>query len=119
MLSRHPSEDLQTISESFVTLLSAHPRQSQYLTEKEFFDASRRWRERAKALRLELDRIPDDSRDDGNFNWWNNLSDLLGVLEGRGEILQAICTELGGDWKEVVCTWGVWIDIGLRRSELP
>ncbi|TDL24108.1 hypothetical protein BD410DRAFT_786808 [Rickenella mellea] len=118
-LSQHPSEHLQMISEKLVSILEKHPRQKNYATEKEFFTASRRWKDRAKALRLELDRVPDDDRQDEFENWWDNISDLLGIIEGRAEVLQRVCVELGGDWKEIICTWGVWIDVGLRRAELP
>lgn len=118
-LSRHPSENLQRISERLVNLLERHPQQIHYSTEKDFFAASRRWRDRAKALRLELDRIPESDRHDGYENWWNKVSDLLGVLEGREDALQNVCIELGAGWKEIICTYGVWIDVGLRRAELP
>ncbi len=102
-----------------VGLLEKHPRQIQFSTEREFFTASRRWKDRAKALRLELDRVPEDDRNDGYENWWENVSDVLGILEGREEILLRVCVVVGGGWKEIVCTYGVWIDVGLRRSELP
>ncbi len=55
----------------------------------------------------------------GYENWWENVSDVLGILEGREEILLRVCVVVGGGWKEIVCTYGVWIDVGLRRSELP
>lgn len=118
-LEHHPSENLRDIAERLAGILGKHPRQSQYSTEKEFFVSSRRWRDRTKALRIELDRVPENDRHDGHDDWWENVSDLLGILEGRGEILQRVCDELDSDWKEVVCTWGVWIDIGLRRADLP
>ena len=118
-LERHPSNNLRQISERLVNLLEKHPRQQDYTTEKDFFTASRRWREKAKVLRLELDRIPDHDRHDGFENWWNKLSDLLGILEGREEALKNACIELGAGWKEIICAYGVWIDVGLRRAELP
>ncbi|KLO17911.1 hypothetical protein SCHPADRAFT_820586 [Schizopora paradoxa] len=118
-LSSHPSENLQRIADRLVGLLEKHPRQIQFSTEREFFTASRRWKDRAKALRLELDRVPEDDRNDGYENWWENVSDILGILEGREEILERVCVAVGGGWKEIVCTYGVWIDVGLRRSELP
>lgn len=84
----------------------------------DFQTASRRWKERAKALRLELDRVPETDRHDNYANWWNKFSDLLGILEGREDILQSVCVDMGAGWKEIICTYGVWIDVGLRRSDL-
>ena len=118
-LSQHPSEELQRLSVRLSTLLEKHPRQRQYSTEKEFFTSSRRWREKSKALRIELDRVPETDRNDGYENWWDNLSDLVGILEGREDVLQRVCVDLGGGWKEIVCTYGIWIDVGLRRADLP
>lgn len=110
---------MRRIAERLVDLLERHPRQRQFTTEKEFFTSSRRWRERAKALRIELDRVPENDRNDGYENWWDNVSDLVGILEGREDVLQRVCVDLGGGWKEIVCTYGIWIDVALRRADLP
>ena len=101
------------------SLLEKHPRQTRFSTEKEFFTTSRRWKDRSRALRLELDRVPEDDRNDGFEDWWENMSELLGILEGREEILQRVCLLLESGWKEMVCAYGIWIDVGLRRAELP
>lgn len=72
-----------------------------------------------KTLRLELDRIPEDVRDDGFENWWDRFGDLVGILEGREKVIKRICEEVGADWREVVAAWGVFVDPRLRRQELP
>lgn len=118
-LESHPSENLQRIGKRLVDLLEKHPRQKHVNTEQEFHSNSRRWRDRVRSLRIELDRVPEDDRNDGFENWWDNVSDLIGVMEGREEVLQRACVALGGGWKDIVCAHGVWTDIGLRRSELP
>lgn len=118
-LENHPSENLQRIGRRLVDLLDKHPRQKHFGTEDEFSKHSRRWRERIKSLRIEIDRVPEDDRNDKYENWWDNVSDIVGVMEGREEILQRVCTSLGGTWKDIVCAYGVWINVGLRRSELP
>ena len=102
-----------------MSLLEKHPRQRQFTTEREFLTSSRRWRDRAKALRIELDRVPENDRHDGFEDWWDNFSDLLGILEGREDVLQRVSVDLGGGWKEIVCAYGIWVDVGLRRAELP
>jgi len=71
-----------------------------------------------KALRIELDYVSEDSRFDDFENWWDRLSDIVGILEGRPEILMRVCEELGADWKEVCVTWTVFVDPRSRRQDL-
>lgn len=100
-------------------MLANHPRLSNFNAERDFAIASRRWKEKVKALRIELDRVPEDSREDGFDNWWERFSDIVGVLEGRPDVLKRLCTELGEDWKEVVIAWSIYVDPRLRRQDLP
>lgn len=74
-----------------------------------------------KALRVELHHVPDDeeSRSDGYDNWWDRLSDIVAILEGREDVLMRVIQDLGGGWKEVCAAWGVFVDPRLRRQELP
>ncbi|OCB86404.1 hypothetical protein A7U60_g6522 [Sanghuangporus baumii] len=118
-LAKHPSERVQLLSGKTMAILNKHPRQRNFVTEREFSTAFRRWREKVKALRIELDRVPENDRRDGFENWWENISDLLSILEGREDVLERLCTDFGGNWKEMICIYGIWVDVGLRRSELP
>ncbi len=72
-----------------------------------------------KTLRVELDRIPEDVREDDFDNWWDRFSDIVGILEGREEVVKRLCNDLGADWKEVCVAWGVFIDPRIRRQDLP
>lgn len=119
MLSNHPSPHLQLLAEHLIPVLTNHPRLAHYNSERDFAIDSRRWKEKVKALRIELDRVPEDAREDGFENWWDRLSDIVGVLEGRPEVLKGLCTELGTDWKEVCISWGIFVDPRLRRQDLP
>ena len=118
-LSRHPASYLQRVSEQLIPLLTNHPRFTQFSTERDFSVASRRWKDQVKTLRVELDRIPEDVRDDDFDNWWDRFSDIVGILEGREEVIKRLCNELGADWKEVCAAWGVFIDPRVRRQDLP
>ncbi|KAI0343020.1 hypothetical protein BDW22DRAFT_1329132 [Trametopsis cervina] len=118
-LSKHPSEHLQRLSEHLVPLLTNHPRLHQFNSERDFAIASRRWKDKVKTLRIELDYVPEDGRDDGFDNWWDRFSDLVSILEGRAEVLKKLCTDLGADWKEVCVAWGIFVDPRLRRQDLP
>ncbi|KAJ8482613.1 hypothetical protein ONZ51_g5233 [Trametes cubensis] len=119
VLSRHPSTYLQSLSQQLSPLLTNHPRLPQFSAEKDFAIASRRWKDKVKTLRLELDRVPEGERDDGYENWWDRFSDIVGILEGQEEVIKRVCTELGADWKEVCCVWGIFVDTRLRRHDLP
>lgn len=118
-LLQHPSADLQELVEIISPLIVEQPRLQNYTTEREFAHASRRWRDRVKALRVTMDRVPEDERTDDSYNnWWDKMSDIVGVLEGRGEVLIRVCIELGTDWKEVCAAWGIFVDTRLRRRDI-
>ncbi|KAJ7115936.1 Nup85 nucleoporin-domain-containing protein [Mycena epipterygia] len=119
MLSGHPSEDLQQLSQTMASIIASQPRLQNFTAERDFAYASRRWKDKVKAIRVEMDQIPEADRYDDFDNWWDRLSDIVGVLEGRGEIVQRVCEELGADWKEVCAAWGVFVDSRLRRQDLP
>ena len=100
-------------------MIDSQPRLQKFNAERDFAYASRRWNDKVKALRIEMDRISEDKRYDDFDNWWDRLSDIVGILEGRVDIIKRVCIELGSDWKEVCATWGVFVDVRLRRQDLP
>lgn len=118
-LSDHPSEYLHDLSQVLIPLIDEQPRLQNYSAERDFAFASRRWRERVHTLRVEMDRVPEDDREDDFDNWWDRLSDIVGILEGRVDVLKRVCEELGSDWKEVCAAWGIFVDTRLRRQDLP
>ena len=119
--SSHPSFYLQSHSESLITILEDQPHLEQFQTEREFTIAHRRWNNQVKVLRVELSRVPDDEKKntDDTGGWWDRLSDIVAILEGRDEVLIRVIPELGGGWKEVCAAWGIFVDPRLRRQELP
>ena len=119
LLADHPSEDLRRIAEHLVPLVTEHPRFRDYLYERDFVFASQRWKDKVMTLRVELKDVPEDDRDDGFDNWWDRLSDIVGVFEGRAPVLKRLCVELGADWKEMAISWAIFVDPRLRRQELP
>ncbi|KAI0832142.1 Nup85 nucleoporin-domain-containing protein [Trametes gibbosa] len=119
VLNTHPSSYLQQLAPQLSPLLTSHPRLHHFSAEKDFAIASRRWKDKVKTLRLELDRVPESERDDGFENWWDRFSDIVGTLEGRGDVIKRVCVELDADWKEVCSAWGIFVDTRLRRQDLP
>ncbi|KAF9077929.1 Nup85 nucleoporin-domain-containing protein [Rhodocollybia butyracea] len=118
-LLQHPSEDLQDLVKTLIPVVESQPRLPQFSAERDFAYASRKWKDKVKALRVEMDRIPEGSRFDDFYDWWEALSDIVSILEGRGEVVQRVCEELGADWKEVCAAWGIFVDSRLRRQDLP
>ncbi|KAG2011366.1 hypothetical protein CC2G_011493 [Coprinopsis cinerea AmutBmut pab1-1] len=119
ILSNHPSEELVPIAEILIPIIQSQPRLQNFNTERDFATAHRRWKDKVKALRVDLDRVPEDKRFDEFENWWDRLSDIVGVLEGRSDTLKRVCDDLGADWKEVCVAWGIFVDPRLRRQDLP
>ncbi|KAF9461545.1 nucleoporin Nup85-like protein [Collybia nuda] len=119
VLSQHPSEDLQDLTRTLAPLIDSQPRLQNFSAERDYAYSSRRWNDKVKALRIEMDRVPEEDRYDDFDNWWEKLSDIVGILEGRAEVIKRVCGELGSDWKEVCAAWGVFVDVRLRRQDLP
>jgi nuclear pore complex protein Nup85 len=119
--SSHPSSDLQSLSDSLVPILEDQPHLHQFKTEREFTLSHHRWKNQVKALRVELHHVPEDenTRFDGYDNWWDRLSDIVAILEGREDVLMRVIQDLGGGWKEICAAWGIFVDPRLRRQELP
>jgi nuclear pore complex protein Nup85 len=119
ILSRHPSQHVQHLSSRLAPLLDSHPRLQNFPSERDHAAAARKWKDQVKILRLELDRVPEAARDDTFENWWNWMSDIVGVLEGRADVLKRVCFDLGSDWKEVCAAWTIFVNVRLRRADLP
>lgn len=119
VLQHHPSEKLQRLTSTLIPLIEGQPRLVNFAAETEFAFAMRRWSDKVKALRIEMNKIPEDSRSDDFADWWDKLSDIVGILEGRSDVLQRVCEDLGADWKEVCVAWTVFVDPRTRRQDLP
>ncbi|KZT25118.1 hypothetical protein NEOLEDRAFT_1178543 [Neolentinus lepideus HHB14362 ss-1] len=119
VLSRHPSSALQELSQKLVPLLQSHPQVRDHASIAEFSRALSKWKENIRALRLEMGSIPESDRDDGFENWWDRMSDILSILEGRFSVLKHVCQELGADWKEICAAYATLVHPTLSRSDLP
>jgi len=119
VLQRHPSDRLHRMTSTLIPLLESQPRLINFTAEKDFAIAIRRWKDKVKALRIDMDGVPEANRSDGFSNWWDRLSDIVGILEGRPDVLQRVCEDLGADWKEVCVAWSVFVTPRMRREELP
>ncbi|KIY53012.1 hypothetical protein FISHEDRAFT_34385 [Fistulina hepatica ATCC 64428] len=118
VLSEHPSKDLQDVAQELIPVVESQPLLKNFDSESAFKRATNLWRDRVKLLRIDMNHVPESDRYDDFDNWWDRLSDILGVLEGRGDVLRRLCGELGADWKEVCAAWGLFVQPHLRRQDL-
>ncbi|PCH44067.1 hypothetical protein WOLCODRAFT_76869 [Wolfiporia cocos MD-104 SS10] len=119
MLARHPSPFVQDLSARLVPIVSSHPRLREFNSEREFVIKLRRWRDNVKTLRFELDRVPEEEREDSTADWWEWFSDIVGVLEGREEVVRRVCEELRTGWKELLAVLCMFVETRMQRTDLP
>ena len=118
VLQRHPSDRLHRMTSTLIPLVESQPRLTNFTAEKDFAIAIHRWKDKMKALRIDMDRVPEADRSDGFNNWWDRLSDIVGILEGRPDVLQRVCEDLGADWQELCVAWSIFVTPRMRREEL-
>ncbi|CUA74624.1 Nuclear pore complex protein Nup85 [Rhizoctonia solani] len=121
--SNHPSATLRTfVRDSLVPVLETHPRSSEFQRESGFVTAHLRWRERVAEVRIAFDKAVDAAPGEGDEDEWSRwVDELLGVLEGDSGVVFALCNEAvedGWGFREVIGVWGVWVDVGLKRTQL-
>ncbi|KDN40916.1 hypothetical protein RSAG8_07784, partial [Rhizoctonia solani AG-8 WAC10335] len=121
--SNHPSITLRAfIRDSLVPVLETHPRSTEFQRESGFLTAYSRWRERVAEVRVAFDKAVDADPGEGDEDEWSRwVDELLGVLEGDSGVVFALCNEAvedGWGFREVIGVWGVWVDVGLKRTQL-
>ncbi|QRV74335.1 nuclear pore complex protein Nup85 [Ceratobasidium sp. AG-Ba] len=122
--ANHPSSSLRAlIHDEIVPVLEIHPRSSEFQRESAFVAAHARWRERVAGVRTAYDKAVDGDAggDEDEDEWPRWIDELLGVLEGDAGVVFALCNEAvedGWGFREAIGVWGVWIDVGLKRTQL-
>jgi nuclear pore complex protein Nup85 len=114
-LKKHPSPLMGKQAETLINILSSHPRSTNFDTEQEFFYAWRQWKTKAAGFRKQLELISDEDGED----WLPWLLEIAHIMEGDKDTIIRYCESYEEGWKEAVCVWGVWVDVGLRRQTLP
>lgn len=121
--SSHPSPTLRVfIRDSLLPVFEVHPRSSEFQRESGFVVAHARWRERVAEVRVAFDKAVDGDTGEGDEDEWSRwIDELLGVLEGDAGVVFALCSEAvedGWGFREVIGVWGIWVDVGLKRTHL-
>ncbi|KAL8279181.1 hypothetical protein RQP46_008437 [Phenoliferia psychrophenolica] len=108
----HSSPTLRRLAEIPVRLIDSFPRSTAFKTEREFLVKSREWRRDAQDAQTEFAELAQEPGQDEDED---GLRGLLKILVGEeGAVL-----EHSEDWREAVAAWGVWVNSGLRRDDLP
>lgn len=113
-LKRHPSKTLVQHSETLLSFLNTHPRSTKFTTEHDFFDAWRQWKSRVVAFRKRLEKLSEEENED----WLPWILEIVQIMEGDKAMIKRYCESYDEGWKEAICVWGVWVDVGLRRHHI-
>ncbi|KAJ7486129.1 hypothetical protein B0H11DRAFT_2192520 [Mycena galericulata] len=89
------------------SIITSQPRLQSFAAESHLAYTSRRWKDKVKAIRAEMEQTPETDRYDDFDNWWDRLSDIVGILEA-GAKLSSVCARSSAS-----------IGQRLRRQYLP
>jgi nuclear pore complex protein Nup85 len=51
--------------------------------------------------------------------WRNGLETLFGVLAGDKNVIMEFCEKVDWELRDAIGAWGLWVDIRLKREDLP
>ncbi|KAK4050234.1 hypothetical protein OIV83_003555 [Microbotryomycetes sp. JL201] len=125
VMTTHPSPTIQTATNMAVELLKSLPRSTEYRQESQFLRKSTTWRASAastlKKFNSLFTRADSDSvlggpdNEDERLDWEAGLRCLFELLAG----IESRILEASEDWREALAAWTVWVNPGVRRSDLP
>lgn len=126
-LESHPHPPIAKLGAILAKRVAQFPRSTNindYPLDHQFISAHKQWlaQFRADIVTFEGGRgrghwfDDDDSSDRSEWaSWENDFRSVTELLEGRADRL----FEEAADWREAIGAWGVLVDVGLRRDDLP
>lgn len=119
LVKAHPAPVLQSLATLTITLIESFPRSTAFASESRFLSTLSSWRARAKVAQREAEELfaqaEEELGDDEAEEWTTGFRGLLEILNGeQGRVLEAT-----DDWREALGAWGVWVNPGGRREDLP
>lgn len=120
-LSNHPHPPISKFASLLSTHLSLFPRShntTAYPLDHQFLSAHKSWlaRFRAELASSVGGRGRGRSFEDSQWaGWESDFRAVVELMEGKAETI----LEEAGDWREAMGAWGVLVDVGTRRDDLP
>ena len=119
LVQTHPSPTLQQLASLAIAQLDSFPRSTKFAAEARFLSTLASWRAKAKAATRQVEelfaQLEGELGADEAEDWAVGFRGLFELMEGReGRVL-----EVTEDWREALGAWGVWINPGGRREDLP
>ena len=120
-LSSHPHPPISKLAVLLSTHLSLLPRShntTAYPLDHQFLSAHKKWlaRFRAEFAAFLGGRGSGRWLEDAKWaGWETDFRTVVELMEGKAERVM----EEAADWREAMGAWGVLVDVGLRRDDLP
>ncbi|SCV74835.1 BQ2448_7864 [Microbotryum intermedium] len=119
LASHHPSAWVQRVASHAIDLIASFPRSTKHESEMGFEKAFRNWRANATRVAARFQSGVEDDHELGEDGeerdrWVTGFEVVFGLLKGDQEVVLKRCE----DWRERVCTWGVWVDPRFKRVEV-
>ena len=111
---KHPSVATREVTSLILRAIMGMPNLENFQHDLDFYDAHRLWKTGLHKLRRECAK-----HKDAKYEGKADLQEMLCLLEGNTRTLYEICERTGGGFREAVCVWGIWINEGLSREQLP
>lgn len=142
LVASHPSPVVQSLAALPLDLLRTFPRSTAFKDEREFLLRLRDWRVQARSATLEAEALFGEAKSDPEIgqlmraelygeeltavaggedgeeerlDWENGFRGLLELMEGKEKRV----LDESEDWREALGAWGVWVNAGGRREDLP
>lgn len=119
-LESHPHPPIAKLGAILAKSVASFPRSTnvkQYPLDHQFISAHKQWlaQLRADIVTFEGGRGRGNWFDGEWSSWEEDFRSVTELLEGKPERL----FQEAADWREAVGAWGVLVDVGLRRDDLP
>ncbi|GMK54991.1 hypothetical protein CspeluHIS016_0200470 [Cutaneotrichosporon spelunceum] len=122
-LSNHPHPPITKLAAVVSQYASSFPRSENFTEDHAFLTEHQKW---LVGFRSDVDTVTggrsrsnwlgtDQSGDLEWSGWEESFKSLVELMEGKADRVLAE----GNDWREAIGAWGMLVDVGLRRDDLP
>jgi hypothetical protein len=92
------------------------PNSEDYDREADYFDAHRLWKTNLHRLQRAVNKhASGGARYEGKLE----LEGLVALVGGDPHALIGLANDCGMSWRDAICVYGIWIQPGMTRKDLP